>query len=150
MEEQNDMNSPLLTETSTSKLTAKQPLTKKKHWNIPQKIQRQRRSHETVRGCNGDKIKSHTCQVGDPQTRKHTTGVKLLSPTSGSPAWVSGIGRNSLQRIWFWQLAGFDHRNYTILGEQTALLEGTHRVLIHSRTQGKCSDLIRDCARPNH
>ena len=29
MEEQNDMNSPLLTETSTSKLTAKKPLTKK-------------------------------------------------------------------------------------------------------------------------
>ena len=39
MEEQNDMNSPLLTETSTSKLTAKQPLTKKKkHWNQTKKI----------------------------------------------------------------------------------------------------------------
>ena len=37
MEEQNDMNSPLLTETSTSKLTAKQPLTKKKKTLEPNK-----------------------------------------------------------------------------------------------------------------
>ena len=36
-----------------------------------------------------------------PGTEEPGRLQSMGSPTSGSPAWVSGIGRNSLQRIWF-------------------------------------------------
>ena len=50
-------------------------------------------------------IKSNHIPVGDPQTGKEIyrrgspTGVRVLSPTSGSPAWGSGSGRKSPQGI---------------------------------------------------
>ena len=49
-------------------------------------------------GCNCDKIKSHTHWEGDPQMGKISylrgspTRVKVMSTTSGCPAWWSGGG----------------------------------------------------------
>ena len=56
-------------------------------------------------GRNHNKIKSHNCWVGDPQTGEHLyhrsppSGVKVLRPTSGFPTWGSGNGRRNSQRI---------------------------------------------------
>ena len=73
--------------------------------------------------------------MGNPQTgkqlyhRSSPTGVKVLSPTSGSPAWGSGNGRRNLQRIWLRSPVVFNHRNSRGLGEtETPLLEGAHSV----------------------
>ena len=50
---------------------------------------------------------SPTDQVGDPQTGKQLyhrgspTGVRVLSPTLGSPAWGPGIGRRSPRAFGF-------------------------------------------------
>ena len=77
--------------------------------------------------------------MGNPQTgkqlyhRNYPTGVKVLSPPSGFPAWGSD-SRSRPLRIWLWRPVGFDRRNSTGLGEaETQLLEGTHKV---SWTQG--------------
>ena len=57
---------------------------------------------------------SPTDQVGDPQTGKQLyhrgshTGVRVLSPPLGSPAWGPGIGRRSPQSIWLWRLVGLE------------------------------------------
>ena len=57
---------------------------------------------------------------------------------SGFPAWGSGNGRRSPQRIWLWRPAGFDHRNSTQLGEtETPLLEGAHKVSCAPGPRGK-------------
>ena len=127
-----------------SQLTTEKSLTGR-HWNSPKKIphiQRQWRSHKE--GCNHNKIKSHNCWVGDPQTgeqlyhRSPPTGVKVLSPMSGFPTWGSGNRRRNSQRIRLWRLAGFDCRTSAGLGEtETTLLEGTHKVLCTSGPKGK-------------
>ena len=48
---------------------------------------------------------------------------------SGYPAWGSGIGRRSPQRIWLWRPAVLEYRRSTGLGEtKTSLLEGAHKI----------------------
>ena len=97
-------------------------------------LQRQKRScNETQEGHYHDKIKPHTCQVGDPQSGEQLyhkgspTVVQVLSPTWGFPAWGCGKGTRNPQGIWLWRLAGFDCWNSAGLGEtKTPLLEGTH------------------------
>ena len=55
--------------------------------------------------------------------------MRVLSPTSGSPAWGSGLGRRRPQSIWLWRPVGLDHRSFTGLGEtETPFLEDTHKV----------------------
>ena len=44
------------------------------------------------------------------------TGVRILSPMSGSPVWGSGIGRRSPKSIWLWGPAGLECRSSTGLG----------------------------------
>ena len=82
--------------------------------------------------------------LGDSQTgeqlyhRSPPTGMKVLSPTSGFPTWGSCNGRKNSQRIRLWRLAGFDCRTATGLGEtETALLEGTHKVVCAWGPRGK-------------
>ena len=96
------------------------------------------------KGHDHDKIKSHNRWVGGSQTGEHLyhrsppTGVKVLSPTSAFPTWGSGNGRRNPQRIRLWKLVGFDCRTSTGLGEtETALLEGTHKVLCVPGPRGK-------------
>ena len=61
--------------------------------------------------------------------RRSTTGVRVQNPTSGSPAWLSGIVRRSPWSIWHWRSIGLECRSYTGLREiETLLLEGAHRV----------------------
>ena len=60
--------------------------------------------------------------------------MKVLSPTSGFPAWGSGIGRRSLQSIWS---VGFDHRNFTGMGEIKLYSWRVHVRSPESRTKGK-------------
>ena len=68
----------------------------------------------------------------------YTTGVKVLSPTSGFPTWRSSNGRRNFQRIRLWRLAGFDCRASTGLGEtETPLLEGTYKVVCAPGPRGK-------------
>ena len=49
-------------------------------------------------GQDYDKIKSHSCWIGDPQTgepeyqQSFCTVLKVLGPTPGFPAWGSGKG----------------------------------------------------------
>ena len=68
-----DTNSSAPERTTKSQLAVEQP-SRGEHWNTPKKIpriQRQRRSHnEMVGEMQTDKIKPHTCHVGDPQTEE--------------------------------------------------------------------------------
>ena len=133
------MSSPALMSTPKSQLTAEQPSVKKtgtyqERYSTSKGIKK--KPNEIVgRGCIYDIIKSHTTQVVDPQTgeqlyrRSSPTGVSVLSPMSGSPAWGSGIERRSPQSIWLWRPVGFECRSSPELGEtDTLLLEGTHKV----------------------
>ena len=55
--------------------------------------------------------------------------VRVLSPTSGSPAWGSDIRRKKPQRIWLWRPVGLECSSSTGLGKrETPPLEGTHKV----------------------
>ena len=68
--------------------------------------------------------------------------MKVLSPTSDSPAWGSGSRKNP-QRIWLCRSAGFDCRNSTMgWGKETPLLEGAHTVLWVPEYREKSSDII--------
>ena len=82
--------------------------------------------------------------MGDPQTgeqlyhRSSPTGVKVLSPTSGFPAWGSGNRSRNPQRSWLWRPAGFDCRTSTGLRKtETQLVESTHKVLCTPRPKEK-------------
>ena len=83
--------------------------------------------------------------MGDPQTGKelHCRGfskrVKVLSPTSGFPGWVSGNGKRSPQRIWLWRSVGFDRKTEE---RETPLLKVTHKVSYTSGTRGESSGFI--------
>ena len=96
-------------------------------------VQRQRRSHnKRADGRNQEKIKSHTCWMGNPQTGKQLyhrgspTVGKVLNPNSGFTIWEFGKGTKNPQGIWCWRPAGFDCRTSTGLGEtKTPLLDGT-------------------------
>ena len=97
-----------------------------------------------LEGHNHNKIKSHNCWVGDSKTgeqlyhRSPPTGMQVLSPTSGFPAWGSGNGRRNFQRIRLWRLVGIDCRTSRGLGEtETLLLEGTHKIVCASGPRGK-------------
>ena len=64
--------------------------------------------------------------------------MKVLNPTSGFPAWGSDKGTGDPHGIWPWRPAGFDYRTCTGLGEtETAVLEGTSRILHAPRHRGK-------------
>ena len=58
--------------------------------------------------------------------RRSPTEVGVLSPTSGSPAWGSGIRRRSPQSIWLWRPAGLEWRSSTGLGETETPLWRVH------------------------
>ena len=96
-------------------------------------------------GCNHDKIKSHTRQVGDPQNgeqwyqRSAWTVLKVLNPTSGFPAWGSNKGTANPQGIWPWRPTGFDYRPSRGLREtETPVLEVRHKQnFAHIKTQRK-------------
>ena len=82
--------------------------------------------------------------MGDSQTgeqlyhRSPSTGVRVLSPTSGLPSWGSDNGRRNYQRIRLWSLPGFDYRTSTGRGEtETPFLEGTHKVVCAPGPTGK-------------
>ena len=108
MAEYKDVLSLSLGRTPESQLTAGQS-SKGRHWNSPRKTPTSKDKGEaTMRrqeGHNHSKSKSHNCWVGDSQTREHLyhrsppTGVKVLSPTSGSQpgglAMGGGIPRES-------------------------------------------------------
>ena len=81
--------------------------------------------------------------MGDQQTgkqlyhRSSPTGVKVLSPMLGFPAW-SGNGRRSHQRVWLWRPARFNCRTSIGLVEtKTPLFEGTHKYLCAPGPRGK-------------
>ena len=63
---------------------------------------------QSLQRYNHDKIKFHTHWVGDSQTgeqwyqRSSPTAVKILSPTSGFPAWGSRKGTGNPQETWPW------------------------------------------------
>ena len=87
-------------------------------------------------GHNHNTMKSHTHQVGDPQTgeqnyqRRSPTVIKFLNPTSGFPTWGSSKGTRNPQGIWLWKPSVFDYRISTGLGEaETPLLEGINKIL---------------------
>ena len=85
------MNSPLLTKTPKSQLSAEQLAAKNGgtyQKRYPTSKEATTREYE---GHNHDKIKFQTSQVSDPQTgkfyhRSSPTKVKVLSPISGSSA----------------------------------------------------------------
>ena len=97
-------------------------------------------------GRNHSKIKSHNRWVGDSQTGEHLyhrsppTGVKVLSPTSGSqpggPATRGGIPRESDFEGQWDLIAGLQQDR----GKQTPLLEGTHKVVCTLGPRGRNSD----------
>ena len=96
------------------------------------------------KGHNHDQIKSHTCQVGNPQTaeqsyqRSSPTIVMVLNLMSGFPAWGSDKWMGNPQGIWPWRPARFDYRTSTGLGEtEILLLEGTNKILRAPRPRGK-------------
>ena len=61
--------------------------------------------------------------------KRLSIGVRVQSPTSGSHAWGSGIGKRSPWSMWPWRPMELVHRSSTKLGKtQTTLLEGTHRI----------------------
>ena len=142
-----------------SQLTAEQPSTER-HWNSPKKDAwhpktKEKPQWDDRRGT--ITIKSNPITTGwvTHKTREQlchrspSTGVKVLSPTSGFPTWGSGNGRRNSQRIRLWRLAGFDCRTLTGVGEtKTALLEGTHKVVCALGPRGRSSDPIGDWTRP--
>ena len=76
--------------------------------------------------------------VGDSQTgeqwyqRSSPTAVKILSPTSGFPAWGSRKSTGNPQETWPWRPAGFDDRTSTRLREtETPLYKGTNKTCVH-------------------
>ena len=70
--------------------------------------------------------------------RGYSPGVKVLSHTSGFPAWGSDNRRRSPQRSWLWRPVEFIYRNYTGLGEiETLPLEGMHKDLWAPGPRGK-------------
>ena len=115
------------------------------HWNPPKlDTPRWKTGKATMRwqeGHNHDKIKSHTCWVGTPQTGKqlHQTSssaiVKVLHSQSGFPAWGSGKEARNPQRIWLWRPAQFDYSTSTGLAI-TVLPQDWGKQRLHSwRTQ---------------
>ena len=94
MAEQKDVRSPPLMKTPKSQLMVEQPLIKN-CWNLQKRYATFKEKEATMtwqKGYNCDKIKSHTCIMGDPQTgkqlydRSYPRGVKVLIPTSGTPS----------------------------------------------------------------
>ena len=56
-------------------------------------------------------------------------GVRVLSPTSTSHAWGTGIGRRSPQSIWHWWPVGIVRRSSKRQEEmETPFLKGSHRI----------------------
>ena len=69
-------------------------------------MQRQRRNIKTLRMAASQYKQSHTHWVGNNRLENDYTTEGLpkegdfLTLTSGSPAWVSGIGKRRLHSIW--------------------------------------------------
>ena len=111
---------------------------------------------------NHNKIKSCTCQVGNPQTgknynrRRSPKGVKVLSPTSGFPDWGVCVGGG------IWQLEEESPENlalkssrvwsqefYRTGGNRNLPLGGLiHRVLCTPGPRGKSSDFNKRLGQP--
>ena len=81
--------------------------------------------------------------VGDSQTgeqwyqRSSPTAVKILSPTSGFPAWGSRKSTGNPQETWPWRPAGFDDRTSTRLRETETPLSKAQTKLVCTKTQQK-------------
>ena len=88
-----------------------------------------------ILGCNHDKMKSHTCRVGNPQLENNNT-KKFSHCCEGSRHHIRLPSLGTQQRDWespgnlTWKSRGFDCRTSTGLGEtETPLLEGTNKTL---------------------
>ena len=87
-----------------------------------------------VGGCDHDKIKSHTCWVGNPQLENHNTKkfshcCKVLGSTSGFPAWGLNKWTGNLQGIWLGSPEDLIAELPQAWGKQAPLLEGTNKTL---------------------
>ena len=122
-----DMHSSSPVRTPKSQLAAEKPSTGG-CWNPPRKRYptSNDKADATMRWQEGQdhiKIKSHTCQVGNPQTeeqeyqRSSHTVANILGPTSDFRTWGFGKGTRNPKGIWLWRTAGFDYRTSTGLGE---------------------------------
>ena len=130
-----DWSSPSLIKATKLQATADQPSTKqtenyKKRYPTPED-----KEEATSRQQEGQSCNPHTYWVGSPQTGKQLyhrdslTAVRVLSPTSGTHAWRSSIGRRSPQRIWHQRPVGLMRRSSMRLGEmETPFLKGAHRI----------------------
>lgn len=76
--------------------------------------------------------------------------MRVLSPTSGTPAWNTGIRRRSPQSIWLWRPAGLNYRDSTGVEEiKTSLLEDAQKISCTPEPQEKAaSDSIGAWVRP--
>ena len=64
--------------------------------------------------------------------------VKVMSPTSGFPAWGSDKRTGNPQGIWTWRPVGFDCKTFTGPGvKETPVLEGTNKTLYSPNLRGK-------------
>ena len=139
------MSSPPLMSTPKSQLNAEQPSIKKtetyqKRYCTSKDIGRSLMRWQE--GHTHNIIISHTLQGGDPQTREQLhcrsspTGLRVLSPMSGSLAWGSGIGRGALRAFGLegqWHLNAGAPQDW---GKQTLHSWSTHGIVCPG-TQGK-------------
>lgn len=123
-----------------------------KHWNLPKTvpcIHREGRPQwdnrwgtVTIKSvyCSSNKKTTYSCWVAYPQTENNyigrglTTGVKVLNPTSGSPAWGSGMGRSYTRASGF--KGGVSLQEFHKMKGNNPLLEG-----VPQDPGGKSSDL---------
>ena len=89
-------------------------------------------------------------KVDDPQTGASPTGVRVLSPRSGSPAQgFYSSGKMSPRTFGFWKPAGLNFGNPTGVGEiETSLLKGGHEISHTPGPRVKSSHLTGVWARP--
>ena len=108
MAEYKDMGSSPPARIPKLQLIVEQPSTGG-HWSPPKKRHPRPKTKKLQgdgrRGCNHNKIKSHTLWVGDPQMgeqehqRSSPTVVKVWNPMSGFPAWGPSKGTGNPQGI---------------------------------------------------
>ena len=94
-------------------------------------------------GCFWNIIKSHTHQVGNQEAGKwlwcrgSPIGVRVLSPTPGSPARGSGIGKMSSKSSCLWKQVELElHRNG---GNRESTFEGCTQVFRGTGTYSKAA-----------
>ena len=64
--------------------------------------------------------------------------MKVLGPTSGSPAYRSSQWTGNPQGIWLWRPVGFDYITSSVLGKkETPIWKGTNKILCVPGPRGK-------------